>query len=124
MSDNNYNSKDSTSVQINTTWSGALSGALTLRFNIMGGIFAITWSGISGSVGTPGNIIADYILPAIYRPTITKNFLYSCKTGGLESIGLLQLEPSGGLFFYADVALGNFTGTSEIFPSGITVFVP
>lgn len=124
MSDTNYNSKDASAVQVVTTWSGALSGSCTIRFNIIAGIFAISWTGISGSVGTPGNIIVDYILPAIYRPTVTKSFLYSCKTGGLESIGIMQLDTAGGLFFYADVALGNFTGTSEIFPSGITVFIP
>lgn len=124
MSDTGYNSLDSSSIQVDTTWSGALNGPVTIRFVVMNSIFSISWSGISGSVGTPGNVIIDYIFPSIYRPTITKNFLYSCKTGGLESIGLIQLEPSGGMFFYPDVALGNFTGTSEIFPSGITVFVP
>lgn len=122
MSDTFYSSQSILPVTVNTTYTGGMPGALTLKYAVMGRVISLTWTGIVGIPGSPSYNTTSYVLPSDLWPNNLVNFAYRAVNNGARSTGMFEITQLGELFWYADDGGGNFTGPSgcQIFASGVT----
>lgn len=105
-----------------TTYTGAMPGVLTIKYTVIGRLFSLTFTGISGIPGSPSFNTTPFVLPSELRPNNLVNFAFRAVNDGARSTGMFEVTQLGELFWYANDGGANFTGPSgcEIFSTGIT----